>query len=47
MSTTSRPRNKKNGSGKGVGQSGGMRSNKNSSPCGRGGKGVGKGTKRK
>ena len=46
MSTIKRPRKKQNGIGAGVGQPGGVRRNRNSAPCDRGSKGVGKGTKR-
>ena len=46
MATANRPRNKMNGSGKGKGQPGGMRRNKNPNPGTLGRKGVGKGTKR-
>jgi len=37
----------KDGHGKGVGIKGGGRRNQNSSPCGKGGRGIGKGTNRK
>ena len=46
MSTTKKPMNKKDGSGKGVGQKAGMRKNKNPKPGTLGRKGVGKGKNR-
>ena len=36
----------RDGSGKGVGRPGGGRRNQNPRPCGRGGKGIGRGTNR-
>lgn len=40
-------RNKKDGIGKGRGRSGGLRRNKNTKPCNKGGGGIGRGKNRK